>query len=431
MTPQKKKKNTNSEPPIVAIDLGTTAVRAMAARKQQDGTLQILGLKRIAIRPDKVFKERGIISNASEAHVHIRNVLMELGEEIGMQEQLLSTFVTIEGKGMQVVTVSKKTNQINKKPISAALLEEMEQKCIEMIEDKNPEYTVVSIEPQSFILDDTEQTDIPDEGQAAQWVEGRYTATVCKKIAAEKLQGSFDRAIMIIENKWATSDALVTALTNEDDSEEGCAIINFGAQTTTLVIYKNSQILKVKTIPLGGYHITNDITAMNISFANAEKCKTIYGKASEKQITHSQTLAIPSTKTDEKVKLSTTFLANIIQMRLYEIVHPIMKEINDCSDIIGKVYVSGGGAMLEGLTDYLQELTSLPVEFGTHSDWLSEDEHETEYFKPEYSILIGTLALGADYREKHKKATLPPPPFPQKIKNKVETFVIDLFQQQQ
>lgn len=409
---QHKPKHLTPDAPIVAIDLGTTAVRAMAARKQADGTFRILGSERIAVKTEKIFKEKGIVSNATEASNSIRTILRLLGNRIGMPEQLISAFVTIEGKGMQAVPVSAKRDQINRKHISQSLLNDMEKECKQKIEDRYPDYTVVGVEPILFILDDQEQDYPPEDEQKARWVEGKYIATLCQSLAVEKMQGSFDRANIVIEHKWASSEALITALTNEEDNREGCAIIHMGAQTTTLIIYKADQIKKVKTICLGGYHITHDIEAMHISFGNAEKIKQLYGKAAEKQVSHGQMLGIPSTAADEeKIKLPTTLLARIIQMRLYETVQPLMREINDHAAEISRIYVSGGGAMLDGVVDYLQEMTSLPVSFGTHADWLSMGETETEYFKPEYATLIGTLALGANYREQHHEEPLPQRPF--------------------
>ena len=65
---------------------------------------------------------------------------------------------------------------------------------------------------------------------------------------------------------------------------------------------------------------------------------------------------------------------------------------------------TGGGAMLNGIVEYIQAKTSIKVMYGSHASWLTQDTSD-EMCMPTYSSLVGTLLLGADDRNKHPEVT--------------------------
>ena len=56
-------------------------------------------------------------------------------------------------------------------------------------------------------------------------------------------------------------------------------ILWFGAETTTVSIYKNDVLIYLATIPVGSRNITKDITALNILEERAEEIKKSVGNA--------------------------------------------------------------------------------------------------------------------------------------------------------
>ena len=64
------------------------------------------------------------------------------------------------------------------------------------------------------------------------------------------------------------------------------------------------------------------------------------------------------------------------------------------------LYVTGGGAMLQGVVEYIQSKTPIEVMCGSHAVCLTLDAPD-EMCMPMYSSLVGTLLLGASYRSQH------------------------------
>ena len=56
-------------------------------------------------------------------------------------------------------------------------------------------------------------------------------------------------------------------------------LIDFGADTTTVSVYKNNILRHLAVIPLGGSNITKDICSQQIEEEDAEELKLKYGNA--------------------------------------------------------------------------------------------------------------------------------------------------------
>ncbi len=425
---KEKQKTLQNKGPLVAVDAGSASIRVMAAEQNSDSTLHILGVETLS-KARAI--EKGIITNSTEVGGAIRHLLTLLRNRIGMPSDttLSSAFVTLGGYKMQATKVVVKRDLLSRNAVPQSLLDTMLGECKSKIANHYPELVVISAEPIRYILDSGEQNEAPTIEQRTRYITIEYDVFVCQKEAVDKMIGSFERANVGIESSMARPQALLTALCNDDDMADGVAILDFGHQTTTLSIYKGEQFRMTQVVPLGGYHITRDIQDTQISFANAEAVKHRFGCALESSITQTQTLNIRSDKTPEgKVQLSTSLLARIIQARLEEIVKPLLRKVRDfqAGETLSKIYVTGGGAMLREILPFIQQYTTIPVEYGSHADWL-EIEVEDEFYQPQYAALIGTLVEGATYREEHQHEALPKVKFWDRLKDKFTDTTLDLF----
>jgi cell division protein FtsA len=260
-----KKQQILQSVPLVAIDMGSHCVRAMAAELTENNMLRILGVESSSKFP---CVERGIVCNTSNSGYTISEILKFLSNRINVQS-LPSAFVCVGGRTMQVVPVCSKRDQVRKREISQKLLDEMELECKQKIEARNADVAVLDLVPYYYKLDDMEQDEQPTPNQRAAQIEAHFMAFVGKKDLEQKITDSFHRSGKQLEHSYVRPDALLNVLTTESDAEKGCAILDLGAQTTTLTVYKGNQYLYNKVIPQGGYDITRDIEQIGISLAYA------------------------------------------------------------------------------------------------------------------------------------------------------------------
>ena len=152
----RKQPKTADSLPLVAIDLGSDSVRAMAARRIAPDLFEILGVEERAHKVSNICIENGVITQSSSAGYVIAEVLKLLANRIGVDE-LPTAFVSIGGYSMQIASVHSRRDQARKKEISQQLLDDMELECKHKIELRNTEVAVLGLVPSYFVLDGQEQ----------------------------------------------------------------------------------------------------------------------------------------------------------------------------------------------------------------------------------------------------------------------------------
>ena len=413
--------------PLVAIDLGSDSVRAMAARRIAPDLFQILGVEERPQKLGNICIEQGIITQSSSAGYVIAEVLKLLANRIGVDE-LPTAFISVGGQSMQIVAVHSRRDQARKKEISQSLLDEMERECKEKIELRNPDAAVLGLVPSYFKLDGVEQDEIPSAEQRAALVEAHYIAFYGRKIIDTQLQKSFSQAGRSVEHAFVRPETLLSAFATCDGNHvlmDGCAVLDLGAQTTTLTVYKGGQYLLNKVVPKGGYHITRMLEQQGIAFSTAEVLKKKFGCAAPEFVEKNVRLRVPAApEIGGEMIISSLELAEAIELKLREILSPLMEELKKVEGRITTLYITGGGSMMAGMADYIQSQTSVRVQYGAHNLLLHRDTEE-KYLSPQYTSLVGTILLGQDYRDSHKNQLVRKPGFFDRVKESTLDMFID------
>lgn len=411
-------RKTDLPQPIVAINIGSSCVRAIAADwDERHNTFHILGSESSS-RHQSV--EKGIPTNSSDVGFVINETWKKLNNRVGRGE-LKNIFVCVGGRSLQSVRVEAHREQ-RRTEIKQKLLSEMIRECSEKIEARTPAAGVLSVLPERWEVDDQVYDEAPLR------VIGRditlyATAFVMRKEYCTKMEDTVKRAGLAIFNREIVPDACITALTTDEEREQGCAVIDMGAQTTTLTIYRNNQFQLTKVIPLGGYHVTHDIETIGTTPAAAERLKCRGGTLSLRpEMVDVPINNIPAAREGEPaISITNGNLGSIIACRVNEILLPLLAEIEK-TEGIGVIYLTGGASMLRGLVPFVRKKTTIPVEYGSHAQWLAAGT-EDEYYQPLYGSLIGTLLLGQMYKENHPDEE----PQPQTFMGKFKKELTDLF----
>lgn len=415
--------------PLVAIDLGSNGVKAIAAVREGANTLRILGIVESHKHPDYMKLGQIIASETGHAGYMIRETLRLLANQIGI-EQLPTAFITVNARSIKIVQVSSKRDQLRKQSVPQKLLDEMEQECRLKIERHNRTVGVLDIIPYIYVLDGVEQDYAPTSDQRATIIEVHYTVFAAQKEINNLVEKSFNQAGISIERAFFRPDALLSAFAAQDGNDvidSGCAVLDLGAQTTTLTIYKRGTYLEHKVYPQGSYHITSAISAQGITYNLSEQLKSQHGFATPKLVKRNYKLRIPTIDPQEDLlEIHYTDLAELIEYKLQEILGPAFNLLRQYKDTIPLLFITGGGAKLQGIDAYIQDHCSQKVWFGSHSDVIPNNSEE-KYHEPQYSALIGTLLAGADYRDNHKTELVKEPG----IIGKAKEIILELFSDNQ
>ena len=206
---------------------------------------------------------------------------------------------------------------------------------------------------------------------------------------------------------------------------DGCAVLDLGAQTTCLTAYKGGQYLLNKVVPKGGYHITRMLEQQGMSFTTAEVLKKKFGCAAPDYVEKNVRLRVPaSPEIGGEMIITSLELAEAIEIKLREILAPLLEELKKVENRISTLYITGGGSMMQGMADYIQSQTPVHVQYGAHNLLLHRDTDE-KYLSPQYTSLVGTILLGQDYRDSHKDQLVQRPNFFERVKESTLDMFID------
>lgn len=169
-----------------------------------------------------------------------------------------------------------------------------------------------------------------------------------------------------------------------EETKKTVALVNIGAGTTTINIFKKNELIYSEYLNLGGDVITKDIArCLDINLEEADNLKVTLG-------------AIKSTKAPTKIntgsedKLKTTipsdYLNQIISARVYEMFKHINKVIErlEITNEINEIVLLGGGVSLfEGVKELAKEVFTIDVK--------SISDISIEAYNPLHTSSIGII----------------------------------------
>lgn len=322
---------------IVAIELSSSKVTGAVGIETYNG------MKIIATASTRVdgYISKGVVRNVdktSEAITSIINSLeSNLTDDDKQEIMIKKAYVSLAGLTIHSIQ-SKITRGFDTyTKITSDIIKEMELENDERFQV--PEgYSKVQVITQEYKVDG--KTDSNPVGAPAMTIEGYYLNIVIKKQLLEQLNESFNQANVEIEDSFIAARMDADILLTKDARRNGCALVNIGADTTTIAIYNNDNLRMLKVLPLGSNNITRDLCAEQISYDEAEVIKITRGYKAQ---------------TGEKEPVDNETVNNVINARMGEILQNVKYQIEESGEMIHNIIFTGGGSKLKNLTLLFEE----------------------------------------------------------------------------
>src|SRR2546423_96249 len=224
--------------------------------------------------------------------------------------------------------------------------------------------------PQEFIVDDQDGINDP-VGMIGARLAVKVHIVTSPVTARQNAINAVNRAGLIVADMVLEQLAAAEASLTEDDKEFGAALVDIGAETTGLIIYQRGAVQHTAVFPLGGSHFTNDIAfGLRTPIPDAEKIKRTVGCAcstSLSEMERSELVDVPSVGGRAPRQLSRQILCDILQPRAEEVLMQVADEIKDGGwerQLSSGVVLTGGGALLHGMTEIAEQVFDAPVRIG-------------------------------------------------------------------
>ena len=380
------------QPLIAALDIGSSKVSAMIARADENGRLTVLGTGQRESRGVK----RGFITDMAASEFAVREAV-ELAERMSglTVEDVWASY----GAGGLVGDLANVEVELGGHPIEQADIDQLLRVGKDAI-DKNGQ-VVLHAHPALFTI---------DRAQGVQQPIGLHASKLgvdIHVIAAEpaplrNIDTVIRQAHLGVRAIVASPIAAGLACLSEEERELGVALVEMGAEVTNVSVHYGGMLLGLHSIPLGARDITNDIAAaFAVQRRDAERLKCFYGSAMTSPRDNHEIIEatqIGAEQGAEPMKLTRAQLMMVIRQRVEELTSEIeaaLKTLGFTGPVGRQVVLTGGGAELKNVADYMQGVLGRAVRLGRPRQVTGlPDAHSG----PAFSTLVGLALLAASGR---------------------------------
>lgn len=327
---------------IIAFELGSSAIRGVAGRKEADGSIHIL-----AIEQEKISGSirRGTIYNINKTTSAISRIKERLNERLGVY--ITRAYVGIAGQSLHTVA--------NKVIHAMTTREKVTQEMIDNLMDENcgmhyADSEILGVIPQEYHLGIDKTTE--PIGIQTDKIEGRYLNVIARTALQENIRRCMREAGIDVVDLFITPLEVAKALLPDTEKRSGCALVDIGAETTTVTLFTKNILRRLVTIPLGGNNVTSDIAKIEkMEMDEAEDYKLKYGVAQieNEKVDSLRTLHISNDRT-----ISEEELQGICCARYDEIIANIWNQITKDkweNELLSGITLTGEAARMKGLIE--------------------------------------------------------------------------------
>lgn len=323
---------------IVAIELGSSKMTGIAGRKNLDGSINVLAV----IKEDSSsFIRKGVVYNIDKTALCLTNIVKKLTAQL--KTQITQVYVGVGGQSIRSIR-----NVISRDlPSETKVTQDM---VIELMDqNRNWRYTdqeIIDVAVQEYKIDS--QVQIDPVGIQCIRIEGNFLNILQRKTFNKNLNKCFETAGINVAEMYLAPLALADSVLTEAEKRSGCALVDIGADTTTVSVYSKNILRHLAVIPLGSGNVTKDITSLQMEENEAEKMKLKYGCAYTDNNDIDNTLRL-SIDADRQVE-SRKFI-EIVESRIEEIIENVWCQVpaEYCDKLLGGIILTGGGANMKNI----------------------------------------------------------------------------------
>ena len=372
--------------PIVVLDIGTSKVLCLVGELQADEKLRILG---VGSSPCSGFRRSGILDMAKVVQ-SIKTATSNAERSAGLK--ITGAYVGLAGEDISAhtshstVAISGMANPIDEDDVRRAL------SAAEQSVPPSSNSSVLHRFVQSYAVD----------GELVQnplWLHGNRLEIETLSISAAGAacntlhRAAAEAGIEIVGFIYETV-AAASSVVSLDEREMGVGILDIGAGTSDLSLFYGP-LRHVAQIPFGGDDITKDLSiVLSTSHREVERLKKENGSVCCPVDDADETLSF-NTTAGREYTLTQHQLSAIIEARQQDILEFVRRELE--SNRYGQLLAAGllftgGGALLNNITQLAEEILGMPVRIGVPQNIVSSDALED----PTYATAIGLLRFAMD-----------------------------------
>ena len=371
---------------VVGLDVGTHKICTIVGEVRPED-VYVVGL---GIEASEGMK-KGVVNDVGALSAAIGKSVRKAEKSSGYD--INRAFVSVAGSHISSLTSRGLATIVGSRSVGAEDLDKAMSVARNIAIPHNRE--ILHVVPRSYTLDGQEGIRSP-LGMHCFRLEVDAHIITASTTSLANLEDAVESAGVLVDrfilNPLAAGDAVLT----DHEREMGAVVIDIGGGATDLAIFIDGTVWHTAIIPVGGNHVTQDITYwMRVPFGLAEQVKIQRGHADMNAVSESEVFPVEPFG-GEILPVSRRDLAMVIEARFEEIFELVDKEIKR-SGYAGLLragaVITGGSSQLPGYRDLASRILNVPVRLA-QPEKISGIADALK--KPAYSTSVGLLRLGLE-----------------------------------
>ena len=370
---------------VTGLDVGTENVRAVIATVSKDGNIAVVGYN----EGKSAGMRKGIPANLTGPAEAIDRMLGD-AERMGGYD-VRSAYVSINGSTVisthteGMIAVGAADHEIS--------LEDLDRVEDVAVTGRIPaNRDVLDVVPLEYALDG--QGGIKDPlGMAGARLEMRACVISALTPNCENLKRATMTADVEAKRLVPSVVAAAKAVLTERQKENGVAVVDLGATTTSIAVYEEGDLQYIGVVPAGSNNVTNDLAiVLAIEPEMAEEIKTRFVTGDFKS---EKSLAIKVGKNNERA-FDRKEVEEVVKARLDEIFGEVRKKLKAAKydqRLPEGIVLVGGGAIMRDIDVFAKNALEAAVKIGIPEGL---DGVSDAVKKPEFATAVGLAMLAAE-----------------------------------
>lgn len=346
----------SNEKLVVALSLGSSRAKIGIAGFNPDDPDHRLTVYDMVQMPTVDSVRYGRINNIREASATVGDLLRKIDKKPFLEgRSILSTYISIGGRSLKATKISGRIELPTRTEITEELIDRLREDAVRNLKTTDE---LICIEPIRFTVDNM-PTPRP-VGSLGSRIAGEFTAVVCNQSNKNDIIDLVtDRVGLGISGISVSPLALAHLVLSPQETNAGCMLVDIGAETITVAIYKKYALQYLATIPIGSRLITRDMAS--VLALTEEEAETL-------KIRMADAMPDPAAPKGEDSRLQETVNA-VVAARLADIIANIGAQpgfAGMSNDVLpAGIILAGGGARMPNIAPLLQSQTGMKVRIAT------------------------------------------------------------------
>ena len=378
---------------IASIDIGTDKIALLAAEKDYDNRLRIIG--------HNICASDGVKKGAIFSIDSLSRVITKLIEETNKSFNLTPGLFRVNISDTHLTCTDQNGHVSVNEVVTRNDVDAVLKSAISMTTPSNKE-TLHRIK-KKFTINESVVVDNPLEMEA-EFLESKVHIVTVSSASVRNIENCLKQSDLQVEKNGIvlTSIAKSHAILTQEEKDNGVCIVDIGAGVTCFSVFNEEGIVQSGVISMGGNEVTQEIAfAFDTSFEEAKRLKEFYGVAKSSALKEEKLIDFTQATNKEEHQLSSLQLSEVIEEAYREILLALKNELkhHNLDTIIKSGFVlCGGGAQVISCEELVRDFFTRRVKMGTiHRSRISGlDNILTDY---RYTGSIGLLLHEDDLRK--------------------------------